>query len=400
MTQPSLRQSVCLSCAALALTIVQPSWAQSQDPTLQAPIPADVEATTPLKPGDRLRITVSGFPDLSGEQVILSDGTIQLPMAGALRVSRLSPTQATAFISESLQPYVRRPQVALSLVSFSPLRVSITGEVLQPGPRLLNPLIQQAQQNRDVVSGPQSSSPMTISDVLILAGGITPDADLRNITIRRLVPSSSVSRSGSSPLTRANPVLPQMAPGSKTTTPIASTAFPPVGSDRALPVATGGMIRTEIKVDLWKAIQTGDLSANARVYDEDEIVVPRAQASDPDQQTLLTSTIAPTKITVQVTGEVNRPGAVDVAPNARIAETIAAAGGITDKSNAKSIELFRMSPGGQLQKQTFDLSKPTVSLRNGDLIVVKKTGFNRFIDTVGRVFVPLYPITTILNLFR
>lgn len=160
------------------------------------------------------------------------------------------------------------------------------------------------------------------------------------------------------------------------------------------------MVRTEVKVDLWKAIQSGDLTADARIYDGDEIVVPPAQLSNPEQQALLTSTIAPTKITVQVTGEVTRPGQIEVSPNARVTETIAAAGGPTDKADKRSIELFRLSPNGQLEQQTFDFNKPSVSLRNGDLIVVKKSGSSKFFDTLGRALIPFYPITTILNLFR
>ncbi len=369
-----------LVCTALSGAIAlgmtaHPGLAQTQGLDL----PADVQATTPLKAGDQLRLTVAGFPDLSGDQIILSDGTIQLPLAGLIRVARLTPVQAATLVTESLRPYVRRPQVALSLLSLSPLRVSVTGEVLQPGPRLLNPFVQQNQLNRTSVGGSQSSSPVTASDALILAGGITPTADLRNIIIRRLVPNNRIA---------AN-----FAPSSL------SSPFPP--SSLSLPPSSSPtLVRTEIKVDLWKAVKSGDLTADARIYDGDEIIVPPAQLSTPDQQALLTSTIAPTKITVQVTGEVNRPGQTDVAPNARVAETIAAAGGPTDKADKRSIDLFRMSPDGQLERQTFDFDKPSVSLRNGDLIVVKKTGSSKFFDTLGRVLIPFYPITTILNLLK
>ena len=369
-----------LFCTALSLTVVlgtiaQPSFAQSQELDL----PADVQTTTPLKPGDQLRLTVAGFPDLSGEQIILSDGTIQIPLVGLLKVARLTPPQAATLATEALRPYVRRPQVALSVLSLSPLRISITGEVLQPGPRLLNPFVQQSQVNR-TAGGTQSSSPVTASDALILAGGITPTADLRNIIIRRLVPNNRIATN--------------FSPSS-----LSSSPFPP--SSPPLPSSSSPtMVRTEVKVDLWKAIRSGDLTADARIYDGDEIVVPPAQLSNSDQQALLTSTIAPNKITVQVTGEVNRPGQIEVSPSARVIETIAAAGGATDKADRRSIELFRMSPDGQLERQTFDFNKPSVSLKNGDLIVVKKSGSSKFFDTLGRVLIPFYPITTILNLFR
>ncbi len=393
-----MRKFSVLLYAPLVIAIAvgtHPSFVLAQT---QSEIPTDTQTTTPLKPGDQLRLTVAGFPDLSNEQLILSDGTIQLPMVGVLKVSRLTPIQAAALIKTSLQPYVRRPQVALSLVSPSPLRVSVTGEVLQPGPRLINPFVQQNQQGRGTGDAALSSSPVTVSDVLILAGGITPDADLRNIMIRRIVASDSTSvNSAAVPkalptlLARNNP--PTLSPG--------TTAFPPApGAFLSAPVPTYTMIPTEIKVDLWEAIKSGNLSADARIYDGDEIIIPRAKANDAEQQALLTSTIAPTKITVQVTGEVNRPGQVDVSPTARVIDSIAAAGGTTDKANKRTVELFRMSPQGQIERQTFDLDKPSISLRNGDLLVVQKTGSSKFIDTLGRIFIPIYPLTTILNLFR
>lgn len=372
-------------------------FAQTQDI-----IPTDTQTTTPLKPGDQLRLTVAGFPDLSSDQVILSDGTIQLPMVGVLKVSRLTPIQAAALVKTSLQPYVRRPQVALSVTSPSPLRVSVTGEVLQPGPRLLNPFVQQSQQNRGTGNAAQSSSPVTVSDVLVLAGGITPDADLRNITIRRIVATDSIAASPSAPLglmsanrpSAVSKALPLLS--SRSTFPtlaLGTTALPPASVPGTVTpqIPAPAMTATEIKVDLWEAVKSGNLSSDVRIYDGDEIIVPRAKTNDAEQQALLTSTIAPTKITVQVTGEVNRPGQIDVAPNSRVIDSIAAAGGTTDKANKRSVELYRMSSQGQLERQTFDLNKPTVSLRNGDLLVVQKAGSSRFIDALGRIAAPLLP---------
>lgn len=371
--------------------------AQTQDA-----IPTEAQTTVPLKPGDQIRLTVAGFPDLSSEQVILSDGTIQMPMVGVLKLSALTPIKATDLIKTALQPYVRRPQVALSVVNPSPLRVSVTGEVLQPGPRLLNPFVQQSQQqSRGTGNAAQTSSPVTVSDVLILAGGITPNADLRNITIRRVVTNDATSvnlaaDSKALPLPAPQRNLPLLSPG--------TTPFPPAisGTLATAPSVTPSTLTpTEIKVNLWEAVKSGTLSADVRIRDGDEIIVPRAVANTAEQQALLTSTVAPTKITVQITGEVNRPGQVDVAANAGVIESIAAAGGTTDKANRRSVELFRMSSQGQLERQTFDLNKPpTASLRNGDLIVIQKTGSSKFIDTLGRIFTPIFPLSTLLNLFR
>jgi Polysaccharide biosynthesis/export protein len=103
------------------------------------PPSADLAASIPLKSGDRLRLTVVGFADLSGEQSVMADGTIQLPMAGSIVVGGLGSKAAVEAIQVALAPYVRRPQVGLTVLSLSPLRINITGEVLQPGPRSFDP---------------------------------------------------------------------------------------------------------------------------------------------------------------------------------------------------------------------------------------------------------------------
>jgi polysaccharide biosynthesis/export protein len=304
--------------------------AQAQSLVPSSNVPSIDQTGVPLKPGDRLNLTVAGFPDLSGEQVILSDGTIQLPMVGVVEVAGLTSIQANATLTEALRPYVRRPQVALSLLSFSPLQISVTGEVLRPGPQTLSPEATQ-------------SGPITLSDALILSGGITPNADLRNIVIRRAAAGETASK-------------------------------------------------TEIQVNLWQAIQQGELVADVPIYDGDEIHVPLAQVNPVDQQLLLASTLAPDQITVQIAGEVHRPGQVEVSPTAGISEAVAAAGGPTDKADQDSLRLLRLTATGQIEQQTFEFGEASEPLRNGDLIVVEKSTADGILDTVGRLFPALNPL--------
>jgi polysaccharide export outer membrane protein len=344
----------------------------SQD--IELPQNSDLSATdqtaTPLKPGDRLRLIVAGFPDLSGDQMVMADGTIQMPMAGDISVGGLTPTEATASITAALLSYVRRPQVGLSLLSLSPLRISVTGEVVHPGPRLLTP---SNPQDQDITNERQDSSPVTLSDALTLAGGITPNADLRNIVIRRASSSTAVSP------TAVNP------------TAVNSIAV------NSTPEETTEGTRTEIKVNLWQAIVDGDLAANPRIYDGDEIVVPTAQVSSADQQASLASTIAPTIITVQVAGEVQRPGQIEISPNRGVSEAVAAAGGPTDDADLDSVELYRMSSEGRLERQTLEFGEASAPLMNGDLIVVDKTTTGGVLDFLGRLIPPISPFLYLIQ---
>lgn len=306
-----------------------------------------------LKPGDRVRLTVVGFPELSGEQAIAGDGSIQLPLAGSIAIAGLNLSQASNRISEALIPYVRRPQVGLVVVSVSPLRINVTGEVIQPGPRSLN------------LSDPKNIVPATLSGALFLAGGVTPDADLRRIIIRRAVPEGAMAANSASDDANERSILlfPQ-------------NASPP---------------RSEIQVDLWQALQDGNLSADPRIYDGDEIIVPTAFVSSVDQQIILSSTVAPASIIVRVAGEVQRPGQIEISPDAGPSEAVAAAGGFTDDADPEALAVLRMSPEGRLEPIEFTFGEASEPLKNGDLIVVGQSTrgtVGTFFDFLGRVFDP------------
>ena len=312
--------------------------------TIVAP-PSELSDIIPLKSGDRIRLTVVGFPDMSGEQIILSDGTIQLPMVGPISITGLSPGSASEAITTALTPYVRRPQISIVLLALSPLRINVIGEVLQPGPRTLEP-----SKNQTNSFGIPTISPITLSDAVSTAGGITPNADLRNVIIRRTTLRSS--RLG--------------------------TAL----------VAT----RSEVKVDLWQVLQNGDLSGDPRLNYGDEIIIPTATLTNPDQQSLLKSTFAPTRIRVQVAGEVQKAGQVEIAPSSTVSIAIAAAGGPTRYAKSNDIVLYRNLPDGRVEAQKFSFGKESIALRDGDVIVVGERGSSKVLDFLGRLMNPIAPL--------
>lgn len=347
-TQISLRFSgLCLMSTSFFLPM--PTFAQI------TPIPNSstltIQSVNQLKSGDRLRIVVTGFPDFSGEQIIFADGTLQLPLVGTIAIAGLTPAEAVNIITESLLPYIRRPQVGLSVLNIRPPRISITGEVVRPGPRLLNPPTTLQTNNNPSQTAEDFQ---TLSFALVQAGGITPNADLRNIIIRRMV-------------YKANGKL-QSSPE-----------------------------KSEIKIDFWRTIQQGDLSNDLRLVDGDEVFVPTATISMVEQRQLLSSTVAPLTITVQVAGEVRSPGPVQVSPTAGASTAVAAAGGLTDKGRAESIALLRLSVDGRLERQEFAFGENNIPLRDGDVIVVDKSTFSNVLDTLGAVLNPLSPILFLLR---
>jgi polysaccharide export outer membrane protein len=336
---------LCSTALAIALTL-DVAYSDTVHAQTAGGQPIDSQAAVSLKPGDRVRITVVGFQELSGEQMVLSDGVVELPMAGRVSVGRLTPNQAVAKITEALVPYIRRPQVGLTVISVSPLRISVTGEVMRPGPRLLTPPSPtNFSDNNNYPSNLRDSTAIKLSDALVQAGGVTPNADIRSVVLRRV-------------------------------------ALDPSTSDKSK------LIKTETKIDLWEAIQTGNLGVDLPVLDGDEIVVPTAEVTRADQQRLLTSTVAPAKIMVQVGGQVQRPGRIEIEPTAGASDAVGAAGGLTDKAD-RDIELIRVTPEGRVVKKKLTFGDSSGPLMNGDLIVVNKSTGSKITDLLGGLFGPV-----------
>jgi len=86
-----------------------------------------------LGAGDKIRITTFGFKELGGDFVVSADGSIALPLIGAVKVVGLSPSQLEQSISGKLAGggFVRDPRVGAEVTEYRPYY--ILGEVAKPG---------------------------------------------------------------------------------------------------------------------------------------------------------------------------------------------------------------------------------------------------------------------------
>lgn len=86
-----------------------------------------------LGTGDRLRVTVFGHQDLSGEFQVDSSGRVTLPLIGDLPVIRRTLQDVEDQIIAKLKPnYLRNPQVSVEIISYR--NIYVLGEVAKPGP--------------------------------------------------------------------------------------------------------------------------------------------------------------------------------------------------------------------------------------------------------------------------
>lgn len=121
----------------------------------------------PLGPGDVLKVTVYGQPDLSLEARVTESGTISYPLIGEVKVGGMTPVAAEKKIAGLLEHggYLKKPQVNIAVAQNQSQQVSVLGQVQKPGKYPVE-------------------STRSLTDIIALAGGLTQDAGDRVTLIR------------------------------------------------------------------------------------------------------------------------------------------------------------------------------------------------------------------------
>lgn len=118
-----------------------------------------------LGAGDKIKVTVFGEDDLSGEYDVNDQGDLDLPLIGRVKVAGSDLAQIQGVITEKYSSsFLVNPKVSLEVLNYRPF--FILGEVKNPA------------------SYPCTGG-LTVLSAVALAGGYTPRANKHSIRIRR-----------------------------------------------------------------------------------------------------------------------------------------------------------------------------------------------------------------------
>jgi polysaccharide biosynthesis/export protein len=255
---------------------------------------ADAQVTNyVVGPQDVLAITVFDQQDLGGKYAVEADGTFTFTLIGRVRAGGLTLREVEASLRKELADgFFKDPQLSVAVEQYRSQRIFVVGEVRNPGTYAL-------------------TGDMTLIEALARAGSTNEAASGEALIVR---PHAGAHPEG--------PVLPDQEDGSDV-----------------------------IRVDI-KELQSGRLSQNAQLQDNDTVFVPRAEL-------------------VYVFGQVKSPGAFPLQKGTTVLQALSLAGGVTDRGATGRIRIARVVRGHkvEIKGRLEDVVRP------GDTIIVPERFF-------------------------
>jgi polysaccharide export outer membrane protein len=162
------------------------------------------------------------------------------------------------------------------------------------------------------------------------------------------------------------------------------------------------------KLDLLALVQQGDQLQNPVLFDGDTIRIERAPEPVAEAIELASTTLSPDAITVNVVGEVERPGPVTLKANTPLVQAVLAAGGPKSwRANQGHVELVRINRNGTATRQNFALNlsqgasnSTNPPLREADTVLVRRSGLAVASDGIMAIGQPLTSLASILALIQ
>jgi polysaccharide export outer membrane protein len=135
------------------------------------PLPADYV----IGADDVLTIFFWREKEMTGDVQVRPDGRISMPLLNDLEAAGLTPEELRVRVTQAAEKFFQEPTVSVVVKQINSRKVYVQGNVAKQGPQAL-------------------SGPMTVVQMLALAGGISEWADKENIAIVRIQKDGSSIR--------------------------------------------------------------------------------------------------------------------------------------------------------------------------------------------------------------
>lgn len=138
--------------------------------------PAPVLAETPsyLNAGDEVKIAFPAAPELNQTQKVGTDGSISLPLVGEVHAAGKTPRELQGELANLYKSHLQDSEVLVTLETRA-LPVVVSGAVQKPGKVVFE-------------------RPATVLEAIMEAGGFTPEADLKRVSVIRIVKGEHYSQ--------------------------------------------------------------------------------------------------------------------------------------------------------------------------------------------------------------
>ena len=310
-----------------------------------------------IGPGDVLYLKIFDAEELSGSIEVLNDGSVSLPLVGSVWLKGLTLQQATLWVKKLMGEELLRPDLQLRVVKPRPIRVALVGQVERPGIYSLT-----TSETGQTEGGPaiRLSGLPTVVDAIQKAGGITQNANLRGVVLQRRLPGTESELS-----------------------------------------------YKQAELDLLDLVLEGNQSQNPFLFDGDTIRISEAVEIPEEAIELAAVNLSPQVISVNVIGEVNNPGRVELPASTPLVQAVMAAGGPNVRANTRNVELVRINRNGSatLKRFKLDLSAAASNeinppLQDGDSVMINRSKLARAGDAINTVSQPIGGLVQIWTLFR
>ena len=365
-----------------------------------------------LSPGDRIKVSYidigpQGVPiEKSSILEVRHDGTIFHELLKVVYVQNLTIKQVEDLLTVKFSEFFTQPQVVVSIVEKTTIKVFLWGGVDNIGVYRISP-------------------GTTIAEFIIAHGGITSDVNISKITLTRKDGSVVIFDLERYLFSNDETNNVELHDGDKIIVPRLLLKDEYARLSKGYILQAGNVL--EITINELSTMEKNPATPENYIIDQDGniyhrrfglvqlggLTVDKAQATLTElakkyyrEPVVTIEVVKLTSRSVFVFGEVNRPGIYPIEGNIRLAEFLADIGGLTSNADPRKIIVTREN----YKPVTFDLNEylfdrkdeKNIYLEDGDRIIVlsRKRGFIvNLAEKIQPFTTVLYIISTALNIY-